>query len=324
MNLFLMCVATVGLVAVTASSIVGLLCIALRKQLGQLAPAAQARLLLAGSIFPLTAALLVLGAALAPSFGWIADHYSGELHSHPHLCSAHPIVGWPSIPLVALALLVAARVVQTVLTSGHAAMLSWTTAGSMKQASHADIQRGLRIIPSDEPQAFVLGLLRPTIFATRGLVSGAARKHLPAVLAHEQAHLQRYDPLRRFCANLGNSLHIPSVARILDSAHERALEMAADEQAAERVGSRADVATALVALAKARTQVPRAAFSVLGSATHSDLETRVVKLMEGGTYRDWPKRSTLFLAATAIAVAVAIGADTVHHKVEFLLGAFGS
>jgi len=306
-----------------SSGVVGVLALALRKPLGQIAPAAQARVLLAASLLPVIAVLLVLGAALAPSFGWIADHYGGELHSHPHLCAAHPIVGWPSIPLVALAILVAARLVYTAFTGLRAATLSWTTSRSLNEASHVD-QGGLRILPSDEPQAFVLGLLRPTIYATRGLVSGAAQNHLPAVLAHEQAHLRRYDPLRRFCANLGHSLHVPRVARWLDAAHERALEMAADEQAAERVGSRADVATALVAIAKARMQVPRAAFAVLGTMSPSELESRVAKLMDEGTYRDSPKRSTLFLAAAAIVMTVAMGADTVHHKVEYLLGAFGS
>lgn len=329
MSLVILCLATIGIVSVATSVLIAVLSVLLRKlsklapTASRLAPAAQARILLAGATFPLVASLVLLVTALSPSFGWIRDHYAGELHSHPHLCSAHPISGWPSISLVIVAILVATRLLQTLISSVRALSLSREAIRSMKQASHLG-QDGLRILPTDEPQAFVIGLLRPTIYATRGLVSGHAKHHVPAVLAHENAHLRRYDPLRRFVATLGLRFHIPAVARRIDLAHERALEMAADEQAAREVGSKIAVASALVALAKARLQVPTSAFAVVGTRSASDIERRVVQLMDDGTQRDWPSRAALSIAAISVVLIIAIGADTVHHKVELLLGAFGN
>lgn len=323
MSLIILCLATFGIVALMSSGLVGALGALLRGPISRLAPAAQARVFLAAATLPLSAALLVLGAALAPSFGWISDHYSGETHSHPHLCAAHQIADWPSIPLVLLALLVAARLLQTLLQSGRALWLFRQALASMGQASHTSVT-GLRIIPTDEPQAFVVGLFRPRIYATRGLLAGDSKHHFPAVLAHEEAHLRRRDPLRKFVANIGLSLHVPALARRIEIAHERALEMAADEQAASVVGSRSAVASALVALAKARLRVPQLACGVAGNHSASDIERRVVQLMKPRARRDWPKSSVFVLAATSALLLIALAADTVHHEVEFLLGVFGS
>ncbi len=323
MSLLILCLATVGIVAVATSAMVVVLVALLKTRINRLAPSAQARVYMAAALLPLVSSVLVLGAALAPSFGWIRDHYVGEVHSHPHLCAAHELSEWPSIPLIALALLVTGRLLQTLMRTSRALWLSQRALRSMKQASQLD-EEGLRVLPTSEPQAFVVGLLRPQIYATRGLVSGASRAHLPAVMAHENAHLDRRDPLRKFLARVGLQLHIPGLSRHIEVAHERALEMAADEEAAKTLGSRTAVASALVALAKARVRVPNLACGAAGSQAASEIERRVVHLINHSEHRDWPTRSAFALFATSAAVLIALAADTVHHEVEFLLGFFGS
>ena len=80
--------------------------------------------------------------------------------------------------------------------------------------------------------------------------------NLAAVLAHERAHITRRDAPWRLVAQLAYSFHLPIVARHLDSALARAHEMAADEEAAQRVGSRSRVAEALVHMARSAAQGP--------------------------------------------------------------------
>ena len=96
--------------------------------------------------------------------------------------------------------------------------------------------------------------------------------------------------------------------------------MSADETAAETVGSREDVALALVALAKTRFAVPQTGFAV----SSSNVEERVLQLMDERERKDWPTTSTLAFCAALAFLVIAVGADDIHHRVESLLGNFGS
>src|SRR5690606_16635337 len=137
--------------------------------------------------------------------------------------------------------------------------------------------QGMRVLPFDEPQAFVVGLARPTLFVTRGLLSDRHREHLAPVIAHERAHLRRRDPLRRLVAALALAFHVPGLASVLERRLGRAHEMAADAEAATEVGSRQRVARALVRLTRARRRAPDVA---LGFGSSSDVEARVACLLD--------------------------------------------
>lgn len=47
-----------------------------------------------------------------------------------------------------------------------------------------------------EPLAFCIGLLRPSVVVSNGLVEQVSSPELAAILAHERQHQQRHDPLR--------------------------------------------------------------------------------------------------------------------------------
>lgn len=309
------------MVSYAFSAVIGLSFLVLAKPVSRLAAAAQARLYLCASLLPLTAALAVLTAALAPSFGWIRDHHGlvEQIHSHPHLCQDHHHSGLPSASLSILALLLTLRFLFVLSRRVYALLLTQRTRRSLNQASTAGSEKGIRVLPIQEAQAFVLGLFRPTLYITKGLVSGEESRHLPAVLAHERAHLRRFDPLRRFVAGIGLSFHLPGVAPFLQRNHARAQEMAADDAAAQDIGSRECIASALVALAKAQFRVPPMAVGM----SDSDVEERVIVLMDDGHRRDWPKPAMLFTVGVAALLVVAVGAQSVHHQVESLLGVLG-
>jgi Zn-dependent protease with chaperone function len=321
MTLAVLCLAAFAIVSYAVSGGVALGLRVLHRPIERLAPAAQARLYLLAALLPFLASVAVLTAVLAPYFGWITDHCGilGDPHAHPHICAEHHVVVWPAIPLLALAFIVTSRFLLTVARRSYALLLGQVTRRTLDRASIQGEEPGVRVLPFEEAQAFVLGLFRPTLYITQGLISGPESHHLQAVMAHERAHLRRLDSLRRFLAGIGLSFHLPGIAHWITRCLTQAQEMAADDVAAEAVGSRRRVARALVALARSRCGVPQSAFAFSGS----DVELRVVQLMDARTFRDWPKVSTLVMGVAMGLALVAVGADGVHHGVEFLLGALG-
>jgi Zn-dependent protease with chaperone function len=197
--------------------------------------------------------------------------------------------------------------------------LSWVKTHSLLRVSRDGDSGGVRILPVEsDAHAFVLGLIRPILFVTEGLATGAEKQHLGAVIAHERAHIRRRDPLRRFIAGIGLALHLPGVARWIEMQLSRTQEIAADREAARAVGA-ARVARALVALAKSKLRVPRTAIAFAATS----IEDRVRLVMDARTRSDWPSLATVIAAAAVLVVMVVAGADGVHHGVEMMLGAFG-
>jgi hypothetical protein len=292
------------------------------RALDALSPAARARQLLCVSFLPGLATLALMTAAMAPSFGWIADHrdLQAELeHDHPHLCADHVVLGLPAISVIVLAALFSLRVLVGSALVLRRVWISMAAQSALERTSDFDVSAGVRIVPLAEPQAFVAGMLAPAVYVTRGLLAREHREHLAAVLAHEWAHVLRWDPLKRLASQLGLVFHLPGVARWLEAELAAAQEMAADADAAARVGSGARVARALVHLTRARSRLPHL---VLPFGT-GDLESRVRRLLLPPSGYDFPRPLSISVAGAVALVVVALSADGVHHGIEMLLGLFG-
>jgi Zn-dependent protease with chaperone function len=174
------------------------------------------------------------------------------------------------------------------------------------------------VLPLDGPEAFVVGIFAPRIFVTRGLLAKRHRRHLKAVLAHERAHVSRCDSRWRLAAQLAFAFHLPIVARRLDALLSEAHEMAADEEAARTVGSRSRVAEALVHLARSGAGAPRLAQAFAGS----DIEQRVVALLDARRTAHEPTTATLLSFAVLGLTAIGLTAEGVHHGLEVVMGLF--
>jgi Zn-dependent protease with chaperone function len=97
--------------------------------------------------------------------------------------------------------------------------------------------RCLIVIDRAEPLAFSVGLLRPRIVLSRGLVEQVSASELDAILAHEAAHCRARDNLGLLAARvLGRSWRfIPGVGSAAGR-FGRAAELAADESARRLTG----------------------------------------------------------------------------------------
>lgn len=116
-------------------------------------------------------------------------------------------------------------------------------------AAALGIDHEVRECASDETIAVTIGVLRPRILVSDALLTLLDDEQLSAVLAHEQSHCLRRDPLRfglvRAGARLGVGL--PVLDELAVHA-ERAAELDADTHA-ERVAGRVPLIAALYTLA---------------------------------------------------------------------------
>ena len=105
---------------------------------------------------------------------------------------------------------------------------------------------GFCVIAGDSEQAFCGGLLAPRIYVSEGAVGVLDERELRAVLAHEEHHRRRRDPLRLTIGSVISDalFFVPALARL----HERytvIAELAADEAAVRRT-DRSALASALL------------------------------------------------------------------------------
>lgn len=182
-------------------------------------------------------------------------------------------------------------------------------------AREAGLEPGLlRVVDGLPNPAFTTGWLRPRVFVASSLAQRLSRAELVAVLAHEDAHVMRRDPLRlsmfRF---FGRTLFwIPALMRLADDAADEA-EVQADDTAAAR-GPLA-LASALLALAQWNVGDARgiARGAAVGFSHHDLLERRVRRLAgEDTPVRTHVTRRSLIGAAVALALVWSSGVLMAH------------
>lgn len=145
-----------------------------------------------------------------------------------------PSIGWVATivlaGLVAVSLVHVGRVV--------VALLGERTRVRRLDADIASLGGGeVRIVPTPRAIAFCAGLRRPRVHLSSGTVELLDPRELEAVLAHEQHHVRRRDPLRMATRRLVERtlFFVPGVGSLARRLDELA-EQAADEHAVRAVG----------------------------------------------------------------------------------------
>jgi Zn-dependent protease with chaperone function len=105
-----------------------------------------------------------------------------------------------------------------------------------------------RELAVDQKECFVAGVLRPTVFVSRGALTGLGDAELLAALHHERAHVRGRDTLLLFLLSLLKDLAPITRISALE-AYQAAREAAADRAAVASAG-RLNLASALLALAR--------------------------------------------------------------------------
>jgi len=296
---------TPALVAVFASALVGITVVIGRRRLERCAPAVQSRLLLVAALAPAFLTTIIFVASVAD---WL-------LSGPADFCLEQSDSAHSSISLLLLFSFFFSRV----------AILGFRFAADTRRAANANraFQRasavtfaGCRVLPIEEPQAFVLGMLKPCVYLSQGLLATLSQDDLRLVLAHEKAHARRRDPLRRFVASVGLLFHLPGIATMLNRRLARSQEMTADAEAAHEADERPRLAEALVRFARLRVSpatIARMEF------LNGDLEARVRELLDSSSRTKGPSTSMIISGFIALFVLSFFAAHMLHHLSVSLL-----
>jgi hypothetical protein len=149
---------------------------------------------------PLTVALLVVVLGFAPAVGGftINGHCHPDTGCHPHVPSLQASI----VEAVWLGALISFGSFAVLWAVGRRLYRSLGLADSLLELAPNVRSEGFAIAETDARFAYCVGLFRPRIIVSRGLLSRLTAPELAAVLAHERAHAARFDNLRQWLAAL--------------------------------------------------------------------------------------------------------------------------
>ncbi|MEE4173709.1 MAG: M56 family metallopeptidase [Xanthomonadales bacterium] len=217
-----------------ASLIAALAYPAYRRQLQACTPDRRSLLRLTYGLMPVVASTLVVVFMTNP---FLAGLLVPE-HCHAGQCGAHaPVLGGGTLASAGFA---AFGALGGVLVLGA---LGWLVLGALGRLRTLERLTGLtaragdhRVVESDGLIACCVGLLRPQVLVSRGLVTALPAAQLEAVLAHERAHAGRRDNLRGFLLHAATLAWPRGRRRELRKDLAADAEQACDVQAAEVTG----------------------------------------------------------------------------------------
>jgi hypothetical protein len=172
----------------------------------------------------------------------------GQTLSYPTANAAAIVV----VALAALGLMVTAMVVRETVSELFAAARLQKRLARRKPRP----MRGALVIDDPRPRAFCAGLLRPRVYVSTGAVAALDDAGLDALLAHEDHHARRRDPLRLATGRvLARSLFLmPGLGELIERQQSLA-ELSADENAVRAApANRSGLASAMLSLSE--TDVP--------------------------------------------------------------------
>jgi len=282
-----------------------------RARLQRLVPGQRSSVLLIVSAMPLGIGLAMTAAVFTP---WVGGHLVAA-HCHGELdCKAHvpTILSDPvAYASLGLATLFAGYVL---LHLGRVLLREirlWRNLGTLARQSPGDIV----IIDHTEPIAFSLGLFRPTACISQALIKQTSYDELQAVIQHEQAHGDRRDNLRAILASICTLGFPAAMRRQLVGDLRMAAEQACDGRAASALADPLLVAQTLI---KVQRLSHRAADLVPCGFSHSNTAARVLALLQPNGVQAGG-RLVLSLLTGSVGLII-LGADSVHHLVETVLG----
>lgn len=306
--------------AILASLVSAMLYPLLRQRIAKLSPELRSTTLLAWLIAPALIGAMLSLLSFMPSiislFAFVPDHCS--IHDgHLHLCLIHPPL---PVESSILQLLLAALVGISAFFIGTPLvdlLRAHKFHRSLMMASRHHETDPVRVVDWDMPLALSVGFRRMRVFISSQLMQTLSPQQLNVVIAHEQAHVSRRDPLRHFIAHAFSFVHIPWLRKALLNDFELATEQACDEVAARKVGDRLQVADTIISVERmfSRQQLPFTVLSIGGSNICQRVESL---LLEPVVYVP-VHRAHILIAATLLFLPITL-VNELHHQTESILG----
>ncbi|EJS67099.1 cell surface protein [Bacillus cereus] len=114
------------------------------------------------------------------------------------------------------------------------------------------------ILPTMEVVAFTIGLFRPKVVMSEGMLQTFSEEEIDAIVFHEEYHQNNRDPLKLFCFTLlaEGMMYIPILKELLQR-YQTYQELAADKYAMQKMKSSFELGSALLKIIKIKTMENR-------------------------------------------------------------------
>ena len=233
-----------------------------------------------------------IGLLAVPVFGWfrLCRDWLDRLVGNSTFAVSRPdVVGALLATLAGLVLAV------TVLHFAHHWFASWRLLRTYARMAELKSHHGTRFLAvSDErPFAMAVGILRPRIMLSTGLIRLLDHGELAAVLAHESSHVRHRDTLRYLItASLSRAFFfVPAIPRLAAQ-----VKLAAELRADAEAGDESALGAALVKLADHAVMLP-----VGVAAASSELIPRLERLVDPAALEN---RFTLTVRTVLLSILV--------------------
>ena len=187
------------------------------------------------------------------------------------------------------------------------------------------------IVDADQAVMALVGVLRPRLLVTRGLIDALTEDELAASVAHELGHSRAWDNLKRLLMRAAPDLLAPTAAaRAIERRWASAAEHAADRMCGHAdAAARCALASALVKVARLTPPEPLVAEPISTLVGGGEIASRVRLLLDDDRAASPDRRrrrlrwiGVAAIAATAaasLAVAYAPLLHTVHEATEVVV-----
>ena len=255
-----------------------------RNKLTQFSCQIRSKILTLWLLSPVLISVLLTLSGLIPS--WmdsheiLTEHCSSHNNSIAHLCWFDPMVHISDVIWVGGICLMALLIIFNAIKSFNLMIKHWRFQTILRAISEEEFQRDVFCIASEHFFVFSSGLFTPHAFISSQLMEHLSAQQLDVVLAHELAHCQRRDVLRRLLLSFAGLFHFPETRQHLLSDLELAHEQICDSAAVQKVGDRFLVAETIIKIARQlNTLSPKQEIGVIAfNGSHIDI--RIQQLLE--------------------------------------------
>jgi beta-lactamase regulating signal transducer with metallopeptidase domain len=202
---------------------------------------------------------------------------------------------------------------------------AWMRASRPVSLGHPEI--AAFAIDNEAPIMALVGVVRPRLLITRGLLTALTSEELTVSVAHEIGHRRAWDNLKRLAMRAApDLLTVTSTAHAIERRWAAAAEHAADRRAGgDASATRCALASALVKVARLTPPIP-ADGPISTLIDGGDIASRVERLLDGGapavSARGRSARLSIGLAIAAATLALGYTPLllAVHNATEVLVG----
>jgi Zn-dependent protease with chaperone function len=157
-------------------------------------------------------------------------------------------------------------------------------------------------VPIDAPMMALVGVIRPRLVVTRGVVDALTTDELRAAIAHEIGHVRARDNLKRLAMRAApDILACTRTAAAIEARWASAAEHAADHAAGDDSKVRCALASALVKIARLTPLSTPIAEPISTLVDGGDIASRVQRLLDD----DSPSRPLRLVPRLSAALAIA-------------------